>query len=456
MFGFRRRQQRRRDEPLGRDPRRSQQDFALTSLPGLRAGPEHHADSGVEYFYEPGTVLVREEFLVQAEAIMVREGRREPGQRDRREPPRDRPDSLRACIVEPGGRREGEPPGIAVVAGTRLLPFGLKQDDEHDTLGVARQLRRELGHGAVSLNHLVHITGDAGVCPADEPEPVAECTALWPAPAKDRFAGTGVKIVVVDTGLDHDTVVRHPFMAGVEGECDRQVTPGRRPQLLRYAGHGTFIAGLIRTVAPGAEVMVRHFLSFAGKQLESELAPMLSCSLDEDDPDIISMSAGTQTWDGSGLLSLAAFNERQLRHHKGVVLVAAAGNDSSRTPFWPAAAPFAISAGSLNRTLDDRADFTNFGGWVDCYTHGQDVVGIFPKGSYQYGEGRWEHANPPRVVDFTGLARWSGTSFSTPIVAALIAARMSHTGENGQTAAAALLRTAQAAARPGVGAILLP
>ncbi len=324
-----------------------------------------------------------------------------------------------------------------------------------DTLGAVRRLRAALGRRVVAVDHLLSITPIGSRCPATEPQFAPELARPWPPVSSGGSDGAGVRVGVIDTGLFEHAPAEHPWLAGVTGELEPEVD--ENGVVPHYAGHGTFIAGVIRSMAPRAEVHVLRTLKAgddaAGGAFESEIAHRIQDLLVAG-CDVVSLSAGSYAeLESQDMLILRGVVEQVLPLHKGSVLVAAAGNDSLSDPFLPAAMRGVVSVGALSVRGDDLAWFSNHGGWVDVYALGEDLVNAFAHGTYAYTE-------PPddgtRTQDFAGMARWSGTSFSTPLVAGLVAARMSVTGENGATAAHHLLELARAQAIPGVGAVLRP
>ena len=302
----------------------------------------------------------------------------------------------------------------------------------------------DLRAGAASPDHWVHVAPGGGhLCPAVEPEETG-LTEPWP-PQAPQGKGREVGVVVVDTGWHPPAATdpRTPWLHGVDGD-DELNGPHLRP----YAGHGTFIAGVVRCTAPETKVFVEGFAIGGvggGGVLESDLVVQLEEALAHD-PQVINLSAGCRTRLDLPSIALETFYRTRLRK-RDCVLVAAAGNDSWSAPFWPAAFDWCVGVGSLDR--DGRvSDFSNFGVSADVYALGRNLVNAFPDGTFEC------HETPDKGdirVFSTGLARWSGTSFAAPVVAGLIAREISQSGLSASDARDVVLARARYDSDPMIG-----
>lgn len=384
------------------------------------------ADGGVGHLHSEGEILVQEQHLDRVLDVL--------GQPSRRDLERDEP-----------GRLQRVTTGVVL----HVLATGAASVTE--TLDL---LDQRLGPGIATPNHVLTVAGNGYpiVCPATEPEEVYVDSEPYPSVSNGN-GGEGVLVYLADTGLLAGAAQRHPWLAGVQaGDVDPlppRLPDGTQP-IPPYTGHGTFVAGVLRSVAPRAEIVVTNAFANAGSALESDLVQHLDRALGQG-VDIFHLSIACTSRND---LPLIAFREwlRKLREYKGSICIAAAGNSGMRRPTWPSAFSDVISVGALGGDWHGRASFSNYGGWVDVYAPGRDLVNAYATGTYTC------HVAPyqGQVRQFYGMAKWSGTSFSTPIVTGLIAARMSRTGENAGQAAAAVLAEARANAIPGVGAVLLP
>jgi subtilisin family serine protease len=278
----------------------------------------------------------------------------------------------------------------------------------------------------VTPDHWLHLSpaGGTRMCPAIEPQPTGR-ERPWP-PVGDPALGVGVRVRVVDSGWHAGAAVTPSLAADwlgggtVDGD-DEDNGPMLRP----YAGHGTFIAGVVRCLAPGADVYVERFNVRSHAMRESDMLPQLREALFRDPrPHLINLSAGCVTRRDRPMMGFERFWERHLSEAENTMLVTAAGNDATDRPFWPAATGWATGVGSLDRD-GSVSDFSNFGANADVFAVGHRLVNAFPIGTYKCRE----TPNKGQLRQFTsGLARWSGTSFAAPVVVGMIAAELTRGG----------------------------
>ena len=171
-------------------------------------------------------------------------------------------------------------------------------------------------------------------------------------------------------------------------------------------GHGTQVAGIAAAVGNNgldvagvcwnARVIALKILDAAGDGTSADAAPAIYYAV-ANGADVISLSWGGE--DESQVIEDAiAYARRQ-----GVIVVAAAGNEGSDTPFYPAAYPEVIAV-AATESNDKRHFLSNYGDWVDIAAPGRDILSL-----------RASHISSPAGND-TYTITVSGTSMATPHV----------------------------------------
>ncbi|MEA2826359.1 MAG: hypothetical protein QOG43_798 [Actinomycetota bacterium] len=296
----------------------------------------------------------------------------------------------------------------------------------------------------------VHPTpGRSSARPAPIDTPTNDPTKLIQTPA----ASDKPLVVVLDTGLPISrTAVFPPAMDGapispfdpafdVDG-------PDLDPQddlLDEVAGHGTFIAGLVTQVAPGCNVEVHKVLASAGDTDEELIYQRLeTLTFAHPEHTVLSLSFGGYVPERPLFMAAAIARIQK----QGVVVVAAAGNDGTCQPMFPAALPDVVSVGAIGP--DGPAFFTNYGPWVRACAPGVDLLSTFFmfNGSLRAGAGARDPDN------FRGWAIWSGTSFSAPVVAGALARTMIVERCNAQEAVARVIDNPNLLRLPGLGTVV--
>ncbi|WP_405671269.1 S8 family peptidase [Streptomyces sp. NBC_01530] len=237
-----------------------------------------------------------------------------------------------------------------------------------------------------------------------------------PAAWAKGYDGKGVKVAVLDSGLDSS----HPDLKGqvlaAKNFSSSATTEDRQ-------GHGTHVASTIagtgaesggryKGVAPGAKLLIGKVLDDKGQGDDAGIITGMEWAADQG-ADVINLSLGGR--DTPGIDPLEATVNR-LSETKGTLFAIAAGNEGEegfKTVDSPGSAADALTVGAVDGH-DAVADFSSMGPTADgalkpdVTAPGVDITAAAAKGSAidkEVGE------KPP------GYLTISGTSMATPHVA---------------------------------------
>ncbi len=216
-------------------------------------------------------------------------------------------------------------------------------------------------------------------------QPATTTTNL--AAAQTISTGGSVTVGVIDVGINLD----HPEMTAIAAsgydfvDADSIATddPGGSA-----SGHGTFVAGVVNLVAPDAAIRAYRVLDTAGRGNGYDIAQAIISAID-DGCRVINLSMVMSARHGS------IDDAIEFARNNDVLVVAAAGNDSTDSDRFPARDSYTLSVAAVD-SLNLKADFSSYGSHVDVCAPGTGILAPYLDTLY---------------------AAWDGTSFAAPFVA---------------------------------------
>ncbi len=203
-------------------------------------------------------------------------------------------------------------------------------------------------------------------------------------------------IAVLDTGVDFG----HPDLQGKLVQGYDFVNNDSIPQ--DDHGHGTHVSGIaaaatnngtgVAGIGYNSVIMSVKVLDRRGSGTHVNIAKGIIWAADHG-ARVINMSLGGPS------PSRTLEDAINYAWSRGVLVVAAAGNDSSSNPAYPAAYEHVMAVAATDQS-DHLASFSNYGAWVSVTAPGAGILSTVMGNSYQY---------------------WNGTSMASPHVAGLAA-----------------------------------
>ncbi|MDZ4289011.1 MAG: S8 family serine peptidase [Prosthecobacter sp.] len=283
------------------------------------------------------------------------------------------PEALAAFRARAAGQ------GLRVVSSDpRLLSARVRYDSPE---AMARELRDNADdYENIGLNYLVWVPGmpdetqtDANNAGGRQPYGDSGLAAIGATGDRSTW-GRGVSVALLDTG-----VTEHPSLSGTQVVHYDLVKDGTPPN-----GHGTAMASLIAGTgedeggaATASRLMDIRVADVNGESNTALVADGIMQAVDQG-ARVINISLGT-TGDSAVLRRAVAYAVE-----RGVVIVAAAGNEQQTTLSYPAGYEGVISVGAMDAE-GVQAYFSNSGetltisapgvGIVSAYSNGRTVIG---------------------------------------------------------------------------------